>query len=87
MAVNQVAVILAPPALGLLRDTTGGYTAAWSALAVAAAGTVAVTARGGERRGPDASRSGRPRLGPGAGDAAGPSLASGTAPRSPRSAT
>ncbi|WP_063764271.1 MFS transporter [Kitasatospora purpeofusca] len=51
MAVNQVAVILAPPALGLLRDTTGGYTAAWSALAVATAGTVAVTARGGKRRG------------------------------------
>ncbi|KJY33940.1 hypothetical protein [Streptomyces sp. NRRL S-495] len=72
MAVNQVAVILAPPALGLLRNTTGGCTAASSALAVATAGTVAVTARGGQRRGPDASRSGRPLLGPG-----------GTAPRSP----
>ncbi|MFD8321524.1 MFS transporter [Kitasatospora purpeofusca] len=68
MAVNQVAVILAPPALGLLRDTTGGYSAAWSALAVATAGTVAVTARGGKRRGPKTSGPGRPHLGPGADD-------------------
>ncbi|MFB8241088.1 MFS transporter [Kitasatospora purpeofusca] len=96
MAVNQVAVILAPPALGLLRDTTGGYTAAWSALAAAAAGTVAVTARGGKRRGPDGSRPGRPHLGPGtdddagaganagagAGAGAGASLVGGAAPRS-----
>ncbi|WP_328958888.1 MFS transporter [Kitasatospora purpeofusca] len=81
MAVNQVAVILAPPALGLLRDTTGGYTAAWSALAVATAGTVAVTARGG-KRGSNASRSGGPHLGPGADAATGTSLAGGTAPRS-----
>ncbi|MFB8059027.1 MFS transporter [Kitasatospora purpeofusca] len=58
MAVNQVAVILAPPALGLLRDTTGGYTAAWSALAVVTAGTVAVTARGTNRRGPGADDAG-----------------------------
>ncbi|CAN3977891.1 MFS transporter [Kitasatospora purpeofusca] len=70
MAVNQVAVILAPPALGLLRDTTGGYSAAWSALAAAAAGTVAVTARGGKRRGPKTSGPGRPHLGPGADDTA-----------------
>ncbi len=49
MAVNQVAVILAPPALGLLRDATGGYTAAWTALAVAAAATAAATAGRGLR--------------------------------------
>ncbi|MFD4908568.1 MFS transporter [Kitasatospora purpeofusca] len=83
MAVNQVAVILAPPALGLLRDTTGGYSAAWSALAAATAGTVAVTARGGKRRGPETSRPGRPHLGPVADDtAADASLVGATAPRS-----
>lgn len=31
MAVNQPAVVLVPPALGLLRDTTHGFTAAWAA--------------------------------------------------------
>ncbi|MFF7586093.1 MFS transporter [Kitasatospora purpeofusca] len=98
MAANQVAVILAPPALGLLRDTTGGYTAAWSALAVATAATVAVTARGVKRSGPNASRPGRPHPGPGGeaaagaaagagagaavGAGAGAVLAGGTAPRS-----
>ncbi|WP_327063792.1 MFS transporter [Kitasatospora purpeofusca] len=83
MAVNQVAVILAPPALGLLRDTTGGYSAAWSALAAAAAGTVAVTARGGKRRGPKTSGPGRPHLGPGADDtAADASPVGATTPRS-----
>ncbi|MDY0815819.1 MFS transporter [Kitasatospora purpeofusca] len=87
MAVNQVAVILAPPALGLLRDATGGYTAAWSALAVATAGTAAATARSGKRRGSTTSRPGRPRPGPGtdaAADAAadaGASRAGGTATR------
>ncbi|MFI8961586.1 MFS transporter [Streptomyces sp. NPDC053493] len=45
MAVNQVAVILAPPALGLLHDATGGFTAAWAALAVLAAATVLLTRR------------------------------------------
>ncbi|MET8546353.1 MFS transporter [Kitasatospora sp. NPDC004799] len=48
MAVNQLAVVLVPPALGLLRDTTHGFTAAWAALAAAAAVTFAVTARGGQ---------------------------------------
>ncbi|MEK2491618.1 MFS transporter [Kitasatospora purpeofusca] len=84
MAVNQVAVILAPPALGLLRDATGGYSAAWSALAVATAGTVAVTARGGKRRGPKTSGPDRPHLGPDADDtaAADASPVGATAPRS-----
>ncbi|MFJ4670579.1 MFS transporter [Kitasatospora purpeofusca] len=77
MAVNQVAVILAPPALGLLRDTTGGYTAAWIALAVATAGTVAVTARGGKRRGPGADDAGADA---GADADAGASLVGATAP-------
>ncbi|MER7705075.1 MFS transporter [Kitasatospora sp. NPDC097605] len=56
MAVNQVAVILAPPALGLLRDTTGdgpggGYTPAWAALAAVTALTAALTAREGRTAG------------------------------------
>ncbi|MFE4975290.1 MFS transporter [Kitasatospora sp. NPDC056651] len=49
MAVNQLAVILVPPALGLLRDATHGFTVAWAALAAATALTLAATARG--RRG------------------------------------
>ncbi|WP_312888879.1 MFS transporter [Nonomuraea rhodomycinica] len=47
MAVTQVAVILAPPALGLLRDVTGGFGAAWGLLSAVTAAAVAVTARGG----------------------------------------
>ncbi|MEU8027769.1 MFS transporter [Streptomyces sp. NPDC049099] len=46
MAITQVAVILVPPALGLLRDATGSFTPAWAALAVPTAATVALTARG-----------------------------------------
>ncbi|SDT83007.1 Sugar phosphate permease [Streptomyces sp. TLI_053] len=84
MAVNQVAVILAPPALGLLRDTTGGYSAAWIALAATATGTAAATARRG--RGPGAAASTAPPRGTEAArtDAApapGASLAGGTASR------
>ncbi|MBB4917765.1 MFS transporter [Streptosporangium saharense] len=45
MAVNQVAVVLAPPALGLLTDLTGGFAAAWALLAVLTAVTLAMTAR------------------------------------------
>ncbi|MFF8774525.1 MFS transporter [Kitasatospora sp. NPDC015120] len=63
MAVNQVAVVLAPPALGLLRDTTrdgpaGGYTPAWTALAALTALTAALTARRGgpARRRPPSAR-------------------------------
>ncbi|MFI9322595.1 MFS transporter [Kitasatospora aureofaciens] len=46
MAVNQLAVILVPPSLGLLRDTTHSFAPAWAALAAATAVTLAVTARG-----------------------------------------
>lgn len=45
MAVNQVAIILAPPALGLLTDVTGGFAAAWVLLAVLTGLTLAATAR------------------------------------------
>ncbi|MFI6511572.1 MFS transporter [Streptosporangium sp. NPDC050855] len=45
MAVNQVAVILAPPVLGLLTDLTGGFAPAWALLAALTAVTLTVTAR------------------------------------------
>ncbi|GAA4906177.1 MFS family permease [Nonomuraea thailandensis] len=55
MAVNQSAIILAPPALGLLKDLTGAFATPWAALAVCTAAALAVTGR--EGRGPAA----RPR--------------------------
>lgn len=45
MAVNQVAVILAPPVLGLLTDLTGSFTPAWALLAALTAAMVTTTAR------------------------------------------
>ncbi|MEU8380698.1 MFS transporter [Streptosporangium sp. NPDC048865] len=45
MAVNQVAVVLAPPVLGLLTDLTGGFASAWVLLAVLTAVTLTATAR------------------------------------------
>jgi predicted MFS family arabinose efflux permease len=34
MAVNQVAIVVVPPLLGLLRDVTGGFAAPWDLLIV-----------------------------------------------------
>ena len=45
MAVNQVAVILAPPVLGLLTDLTGSFAPAWALLAALTAVTLTATAR------------------------------------------
>lgn len=45
MAVNQVAVILAPPVLGLLTDLTGGFAPAWALLAALSAVALTTTAR------------------------------------------
>ncbi len=45
MAVNQVAVILAPPVLGLLTDLTGSFAPAWALLAALTALTLTMTAR------------------------------------------
>ncbi|MEV7013657.1 MFS transporter [Streptosporangium sp. NPDC051022] len=45
MAVNQVAVILAPPVLGLLTDLTGGFAPAWALLTALTAVTLTTTAR------------------------------------------
>ncbi|MDR8409822.1 MFS transporter [Nonomuraea sp. 3-1Str] len=45
MAVNQVAVILAPPVLGLLTDLSGSFAPAWALLAALTAVTLTTTAR------------------------------------------
>ncbi|MFI7466830.1 MFS transporter [Nonomuraea sp. NPDC049646] len=45
MAVNQVAIVLTPPVLGLLTDLTGGFAPAWALLAALTAATMAATAR------------------------------------------
>lgn len=45
MAVNQVAVVLAPPVLGLLTDLTGSFAPAWALLAALTAAAMTLTAR------------------------------------------
>ncbi|MEU6790179.1 MFS transporter [Nonomuraea wenchangensis] len=45
MAVNQIAVILTPPALGLLTDVSHGFAPAWGLLAVISATALALTIR------------------------------------------
>ncbi|MEW9547506.1 MFS transporter [Nonomuraea sp. NPDC050783] len=45
MAVNQVAIVLAPPALGLVTDLTGGFATAWGLLGLMAATALVLTAR------------------------------------------
>ncbi|MFE6056527.1 MFS transporter [Kitasatospora sp. NPDC056446] len=49
MAANQVAVVLAPPALGLLRDATRGFALPWCLLAALTAAGLAATALAGGR--------------------------------------
>ncbi|WP_242585029.1 hypothetical protein [Streptomyces sp. MST-110588] len=49
MSVNQVAVVVVPSALGLLKDRTGSFAPGWGLLAVLTGAAWAVTARG-ERR-------------------------------------
>ncbi|GII62224.1 MFS transporter [Sphaerisporangium krabiense] len=49
MAVNQVAVILAPPTLGLLRDLTHSFTPAWGLPCLLTAIALTATARGRHR--------------------------------------
>lgn len=57
MSVNQVAIVVVPPALGLLTDLTGGFTAAWGPLIVMVLAALAVSARSERGRRPN-------RLGP-----------------------
>jgi MFS family permease len=40
MAINQVAIVAAPPLLGLLHDLTGGYVAVWGCMAMLLAAAV-----------------------------------------------
>ncbi|AUY54586.1 MFS transporter [Streptomyces sp. CB01881] len=49
MAVTQLAVILAPPAIGLLKDSADGFAPVWGVLAAATALALTVGVRG-ERR-------------------------------------
>ncbi|WP_329520175.1 MFS transporter [Spirillospora sp. NBC_01491] len=56
MAVTQIAVILAPPVLGLLKDLTHSFTPAWALLSVMTAVTLTVTARSGRQRRPAGAR-------------------------------
>ncbi|MEU9500109.1 MFS transporter [Streptomyces sp. NPDC048196] len=57
MSVNQIAIVVMPPALGLLKDGTGSFTPAWGLLSLLTAVALMLTARG-ERRA--AGRSGKP---------------------------
>ncbi|MFI0484143.1 MFS transporter [Actinomadura sp. 9N215] len=45
MAVTQTAVILAPPALGLLKDVTGSFTPVWGVLSAMTVLTLLITSR------------------------------------------
>jgi MFS family permease len=45
MAVNQIAIILTPPALGLLKDVSHGFAPAWGLLAALSAVALALTVR------------------------------------------
>ncbi|WP_037837757.1 MFS transporter [Streptomyces sp. NRRL S-337] len=49
MSVNQVAIVVMPPTLGLLKDGTGSFTPVWGLLALLTAVALMLTARG-ERR-------------------------------------
>ncbi|TYK52822.1 MFS transporter [Actinomadura decatromicini] len=49
MAVTQVAIILAPPSLGLLKDATHSFTPVWGALSAMTVLALVITARGGRR--------------------------------------
>ncbi|MFE0172159.1 MFS transporter [Streptomyces sp. NPDC059002] len=47
MSVNQIAIVVMPPTLGLLTDLTHGFDAAWGLLASMTAASLLVTARMG----------------------------------------
>ncbi|QGM45188.1 MFS transporter [Methylocystis heyeri] len=46
MAVNQIAVVLAPPLFGWLRDASGSFVFGWLLLTAASAAALAITRRG-----------------------------------------
>ncbi|MGH4035949.1 MFS transporter [Actinomycetota bacterium Odt1-20B] len=47
MSVNQVAIVVTPPLLGLLKDRTGSFTASWGLLVLLTGVAIAATRRGG----------------------------------------
>ncbi|TYC17754.1 MFS transporter [Actinomadura syzygii] len=49
MAVTQIAIILAPPSLGLLKDATHSFTPVWGVLSAMTVLALVITARGGRR--------------------------------------
>lgn len=49
MSANQVAIVVVPPLLGLLRDLTGSFTPAWALLAVMTTAALAITTRARSR--------------------------------------
>ncbi|WP_125264732.1 MFS transporter [Streptomyces alboflavus] len=49
MSGNQVAIVLMPPALGLLRDLTGSFTVVWGLLSALTAVALVVTTRADRR--------------------------------------
>jgi len=59
MAVNQIAVIIAPPALGLLSDLSHSFTPAWGTLSGMTALALAITARHRPSRPGSATGAGR----------------------------
>ncbi|MFE7359312.1 hypothetical protein ACFU8Q_41160, partial [Streptomyces sp. NPDC057543] len=61
MSVNQAAIVLVPPALGLLKDATGSFTPAWGLLSAMTAVALAVSVRAGRRRGSGPARAGPSR--------------------------
>jgi sugar phosphate permease len=56
MSVNQVAIVVVPPLLGLLRDVTGGFAASWGLLAAMTGATLAYAIR--KPADPETGRSG-----------------------------
>jgi predicted MFS family arabinose efflux permease len=50
MAVNQIAIVLAPPGLGLLKDLTGSFTPVWALLSAMTLAALTITARGRKPR-------------------------------------
>jgi sugar phosphate permease len=64
MSVNQTAIILVPPVLGLLRDLTGSFAPAWGLLAAMTAVALTITAPAERRHRHAHARSGRARNSP-----------------------
>ncbi|WP_406464284.1 MFS transporter [Streptomyces sp. NBC_01622] len=53
MSVNQIAIVAAPPLLGLLTDLTGGFAAAWGLLIALVLAALTVSARAERARRPN----------------------------------